>query len=224
VVPRPARRAEPRIPTHLGYQQKRSRETFERLLAAGEEVIAEKGFDNLSVSEVAARAGNTTGAFYRRFESKEGLLQVLHERYVERMSRAVEKSLAPERWEFADIPEILERWLGETLVVAKRNRDINRASAQRQFTDKHFAAREAMLRQKTYDHLSQLLLLRQRSIGHADPPAAVGFVAHQITAMMNDRFFLEPGPARALPEQVFIEQLVESCVSYLRVRRRRPRS
>ena len=46
----------------------------ERLIAAGAEVFAEKGYEGAGVAEIARRAGYTTGAIYGRFSGKAELL------------------------------------------------------------------------------------------------------------------------------------------------------
>lgn len=48
--------------------------TRERLVAAGAEVFAEKGYEGAKVQEIARRAGLTTGAIYSRFSGKAELL------------------------------------------------------------------------------------------------------------------------------------------------------
>jgi AcrR family transcriptional regulator len=45
-----------------------------KLIAAGAEVFAEKGYDGAGVAEIARRAGYTTGAIYGRFSGKAELL------------------------------------------------------------------------------------------------------------------------------------------------------
>lgn len=51
----------------------RREKTRQRLMAAAESVIAEKGVLAASVEEICERAGFTRGAFYSNFESKEDL-------------------------------------------------------------------------------------------------------------------------------------------------------
>ena len=46
----------------------------EKLIAAGAEVFAEKGYEGAGVAEIARRAGYTTGAIYGRFSGKAELL------------------------------------------------------------------------------------------------------------------------------------------------------
>src|SRR5947209_1404498 len=48
--------------------------TRERILAAAAEVFAERGYEGAAVSDIARRAGFTTGAIYGRFRDKAELL------------------------------------------------------------------------------------------------------------------------------------------------------
>jgi AcrR family transcriptional regulator len=67
----------------LGFRpprQARSRAALQRILASAEQVLAETGFDDLTMVAVAERAGLSVGAIYRRFEGKEQLLNAVKDR------------------------------------------------------------------------------------------------------------------------------------------------
>jgi AcrR family transcriptional regulator len=64
-----------------------------QLLDAASEVILEKGFDAMTVSEVAARAGVGKGTVYLYFDSKTALLLGVRDRYWDRMIEVVEEAL-----------------------------------------------------------------------------------------------------------------------------------
>ncbi|WP_345653945.1 TetR/AcrR family transcriptional regulator [Streptomyces siamensis] len=68
---------------------KRRLETNERLLDAAEQAFAEHGFHGVSISELCARAGYTSGAFYSNYGSKDELFLALFTR----RSEAVLKQL-----------------------------------------------------------------------------------------------------------------------------------
>lgn len=65
-------------------QQRRSRETLERILEAAEELLETREFDQLTIAELARHAGCAVGTVYGRLPNKESLLLSLHERYLER--------------------------------------------------------------------------------------------------------------------------------------------
>jgi AcrR family transcriptional regulator len=55
-------------------RQVRSKKTEQALLHALDNLLSRKSYVELTVSEIAAEAGVTTGAIYRRFENKDALL------------------------------------------------------------------------------------------------------------------------------------------------------
>lgn len=61
--------------------QGRSREKLERLFRATDALLRTKPFDDLSIAEICARAGVSTGTFYNRFKRKDDLLFALYESY-----------------------------------------------------------------------------------------------------------------------------------------------
>jgi len=67
-------RPAPAAPGPRGARSARKERTRRLLLQAAMELVAEKGFANVSVMEIAERAGVTTGAIYSNFRSKEALL------------------------------------------------------------------------------------------------------------------------------------------------------
>ena len=64
----------------------------EALIAATIEIIQERGVEQLSVREVAKRAGVSPGAPFRHFRSKTALLTAVAEQAMDRLTRAVAKA------------------------------------------------------------------------------------------------------------------------------------
>lgn len=68
--------------------------TREQLLDAAEIAFVERGYEGVTLNEVAARAGYTTGAIYNHFESKAELLIEVVKLALSRLSPAVEQAYA----------------------------------------------------------------------------------------------------------------------------------
>lgn len=66
-------------------KQRRSRESYERVLEAGHALLEENGFEGFTVQEVAERSGVSVGAIYERFGNKETVLRAVHARLMETM-------------------------------------------------------------------------------------------------------------------------------------------
>ena len=73
-------------------KQARSREMVERIVAAGQAVLLDKGYDGVTTNHIAAAAGISPGSLYQYFPDKEAILTEVLERYTEglraRISRA----------------------------------------------------------------------------------------------------------------------------------------
>jgi AcrR family transcriptional regulator len=59
-------------------QDERSQATRDALVSAGRTLFAERGYGEVSVTELAERAGVTTGALYHQFDSKAGLFEAVY--------------------------------------------------------------------------------------------------------------------------------------------------
>ena len=76
-------------------KQRRSRESYERVLDAAHALLEENGFEGFTAQEVAERSGVSVGAIYERFGNKETLLRAVHARLMESMSEAGEAAGRP---------------------------------------------------------------------------------------------------------------------------------
>ena len=156
-------------------QQVRSQETLERLLDAAEHLVAEKGFEDTGVAEVARRAGSSVGAFYARFPDKDALLHALYERYYEQAIATADAALEPSRWEAARIPEVLAAVVRFLVSIYREQRGLIRAFVIRNHSDADFQARRDRLSHYVSERLSALLLARRAEIAHEDPEKAAAF-------------------------------------------------
>ncbi|MNQ47846.1 HTH-type transcriptional repressor Bm3R1 [compost metagenome] len=84
----PAAEAVRRNPT-----QQRSRERQERILTAATQLIADKGSDQLKMSEIAERAEISIGSLYQYFPDKSAVIRTLAERYNAESRRCIEQAL-----------------------------------------------------------------------------------------------------------------------------------
>src|SRR5580704_9251881 len=73
----------------LAPQQARSRESLSRLLKAAIEVLGQQGVAGTTIPRIAAHAGLTPGAVYRRFRNKDVLLETAVLRILEGQSKVL---------------------------------------------------------------------------------------------------------------------------------------
>ncbi len=65
-------------------QQARSRATFDAIVEAGAQLLAEEGYHNLSTNRIAERAGVSIGSLYQYFPNKEAVVASVVEEFAER--------------------------------------------------------------------------------------------------------------------------------------------
>jgi AcrR family transcriptional regulator len=76
-----------------------ARENRDRILAAARTAFAEHGID-AGVEEIASRAGVGMGTLYRRFPTKDALIDAVFEEHLDRVAAAAEHALAaPDPWD-----------------------------------------------------------------------------------------------------------------------------
>lgn len=81
-------------PTQPRPKQKRSQETYERLLDVAGRLLAEVGVQDISTNLICDRAGVTPPALYRYMRDKNAVIAALAQRLMERQNHALEAWLA----------------------------------------------------------------------------------------------------------------------------------
>ena len=125
-------------PTVRPPKQRRSRESFERVLDAARQLLEENGFDGFTVQEVAARANVSVGAIYERFGNKETLLHTVHARLMETIAQFVDGQQAPVP---ADVGELIDTLVGRVAATMSAHHAILRAFM-------HLAALDAVIAER----------------------------------------------------------------------------
>ncbi len=90
-MPAPARRT---VPAKRAPQQQRALDRIEAIFAATEALLAEDGYEALTMVGIAARAGITHTSIYHYFKSLEAILAALVSRMMEDFDREVEAKVA----------------------------------------------------------------------------------------------------------------------------------
>ncbi|MEW6778289.1 MAG: helix-turn-helix domain-containing protein [Bdellovibrionota bacterium] len=156
-------------------RQVRSQQTLDRLLDAAEELIAQKGFENTSVADIAKKAKSSVGAFYSRFHDKDGLLTGLQERFIEEAVATAEAVLDPKRWEGASTPEIVREAMAFLVRTVRERQGLLVAFSLRAAHDATFARRNMFMGLHIAERLRDLLLSRREEIRHPNSDLAIRF-------------------------------------------------
>lgn len=206
-------------------QRPRGKRTLERLVAAAAELLEEKALEDLSVAEVAQRAGVAVGSFYTWFPAKEDLLPHLYARYDIEVEQDAARVLAPERFEGKDL-EGRVRILVDFLVrIYRTRRGLYRAALFHAATRPDEINEEARRRRRAMMTRAVSILVESDSeITQADPRAAAEFALSLVMSSLKDRVLLEEasrGVFRKLTDRRLARELTRAALAYLQAPERK---
>ncbi len=116
------------VPGLLPPRQARSRKVVAELVEAALRLLRTRDFASISVVEICAEAGVTSGAFYKRFPSKELFVEFLQRVVVDDLRRNVDATLTAERWGALPLRVFLRKSVGGTVRWFRQYEGFVRAS------------------------------------------------------------------------------------------------
>ncbi len=195
-------------------RQVRSQETLDRILEAAEELLLEKPFEAISVTELAKRARSSVGAFYTRFPDKESLLRCVLERFYAQAVTTSQVALAPERWEDATASEFIEASARFVIRVFRERRHLVAALSQRAGAgDPELQAMGEQIGERVTERLLELLEHRGELLDHPDPAAAVRLCVYLIMSAFEARSVF--APQLDMQDGELAAEVAAMCRSYL---------
>ncbi len=205
-------------------QQARSQQTLERLLDSAEALIADKGFDDVTVAQIAARAGLSVGAVYSRFRDKKGVLHCLQDRFVDEAHLTTDAALDADRWQDASIEEIVGELIVFLVEIHRERRGVLRELLVRTRSELPMVERKERLVAHVTERLRSLLLARAERIGHTDPAAAVGFGLRLVLGTLEQAILFGDTGAYGVPtsDEKLAAELTRAFLGYLDVDGPRP--
>jgi AcrR family transcriptional regulator len=213
--------------TVLPAHQARSRQSLARLLKATIEVLDKEGIEGATIPRIAARAGLSPGAVYRRFPDKDALLREVCIRVFEGNYKGTKQLLAEDRWQGKSLEEISRTVIGMTLKGHRTHRGLLRALLFfiLQHPDAAFVRKTEDFEWKTFEDVAELLLTRRQEIRHPDPESAVRFAMLMLGIAAQGILVLPPNPkdlSRLLPDidSQLERELPKMFLRYLGVKER----
>lgn len=154
-------------------QQARSRESLDKLLKAAVEVLGRRGVAGTTIPRIAAHAGLTPGAVYRRFRNKDVLLESAILSVLDNQNKFLRLSLTAETAAEIPFPTLAEQIINTLVVSYRANASLLRAVRQI-LQDKEgtaFWKKAAKLEMRTFEHLIAIFVASGQ-IKHQPPRAA----------------------------------------------------
>ena len=161
----------------LAPQQSRSRESLQRLLKAATEILQEKGLEGATIPRIAARAGLSPGAVYRRFPDKDALLKKVVVATLEGADRQTAALLTPDLAQQCTLPLMVDKIVGSTLGSYRKHPRLLSSMAHFFRTHPSAAFRREVdgIETRTFRRVVEFLLHYREDIHHPDPEAAIAF-------------------------------------------------
>jgi AcrR family transcriptional regulator len=157
----------------LAPQQARSRESLNKLLKAAVEVLGQRGVAGTTIPRIAAHAGLTPGAVYRRFRNKDVLLETAILHILEDQHKLLLLQLPVEAAAGIPFATLAELVINSLVISYRANAGFLRAS--RQFLQEKegtaFLKKASKLEVWTLEYLVAIFVA-SGEIKHADPRAA----------------------------------------------------
>ncbi|WP_323845029.1 TetR/AcrR family transcriptional regulator [Microbulbifer magnicolonia] len=192
--------------------QVRSQQALERLLAAGEQLLAENRFEEASVAEIARLADSSVGSFYRLLGDKDTLSLLLLQRFMRQVATTAE-SLGEAGGECTDLAQCVQLLVDSYVGIYAGHRGVLRALILR-------ASRSADFRDKVHqlnNHVSTTALECLRpfvdQINHAKPELAIPAGVHMMLGVMNQ--YIVTGSLGGLPQAELRRELGRLLLCYL---------
>lgn len=201
-------------------RQARSQETQDRLLDSAEALIGEKGFDDVSVAEIAGHAGFSVGAVYSRFRDKDALLQCLQERFADEVRATADTAFDPASWEGTGIAEIAREGATFSVQIHRERSGLLREVLSRAHGDPETAERVELLVAFVARRLRVLLLERAHEIRHPEPEVAVDFVGRLLLGILKEAILFGGPGTYGIPssDERLAAELTRAFLGYLGVR------
>src|SRR5262245_3967562 len=206
-------------------KQSRSRESLQRLLEAAANVLDERGLEGATIPRIAARAGLSPGAVYRRFPDKDALLQTVILTELEQNDENAKTLLTPKFAEQGSLQHFAKQFIQNSLLALRQNPTLKRALDHYVLTHPNVAFRKKVskLNIRTGRRVADFLLLKRKEIKHPDPEAAVSFALVQVDSTLREIVILEAMSeewSSLLPkdDNQLVRELTRAFLSYLGVK------
>lgn len=157
--------------------QERSRRTLERIVVAAREIFAERGESGFTIPEVSRRAQVSAGTIYRRFGSRQELLETVFARYARQESDELLAAWVATDWSQLGRREVIDTLVADLSRPWRKDPRLARAFMARRLAiddEEAFGHGLAMMRIHA-EAFRAAMLTHRREITHPDPDQAIDF-------------------------------------------------
>jgi len=197
--------------------QRRSRESFERVLQAGAELLEEGGYEAFTLQEVSRRSGVSVGAIYGRASSKDALILAIHDRQMERMGAENERMQRAADREGLEPRELVEALVFEAASIMLGNAGLLRVFMHRAVVDGEIWRRGSERSHELARAFERSLLEHREVVAHPDPELAIDVAYRLVYSALARRIThgSDFESERVFGDDVFVRELARAVADYL---------
>ena len=204
-------------------RQQRSAATLDRIVRAAQDLLAQRGYEAVTVDDIVARAGSSKGSFYHRFADKEALLAYLAGDCVARSKATWAERLDPERLRGRPLRTALAEFVRDLMADYRGSdgpvlRALTTEAGHR--PDGEFQQISDELDAHVRDALERLLRARPGEFTHPSPKRAarVGLLMLDATVRQAVLFATDRGGPLGVPDAQLRRELTDAYAAYLGIR------
>ena len=197
--------------------QRRSRETWAKVLDAGVAVLEDGGYEAFTIAAVCARAQVAPTALYARTTSKDALFLAVYEHGIARLRSGQDVFDDGARWAGLTPAARVREAVAEAVGISLRHERFLRAVVLVSAVHPEVRRRGSRYSRELGEAFARVVLTARDAITHPDPEAAVRSCFGTVFAALVIRTAYGPGFATVEPvdDEQFVAELGETAVRFL---------
>ncbi|CAM8628967.1 AcrR Transcriptional regulator [Acidimicrobiia bacterium] len=188
------------------------------MLDAAESLMREGGPRAITIEAVIERSETSMGSFYARFESREGLFQALHERFLnyvieEDLFQQLEGAIAQ-----PDLASAVQTFISRLYVMQQKHRDAGAFFMIYSSGDSIMRKQGAEISRAFAELLHRLVKAHRTEVSHKNLRSASDFAALLISGIALEGLLHEPGEFTGLvrSQKQIVNSTSQAVVAYLK--------
>lgn len=185
-------------------RQKRSQKTYDALISTAFKLLEQREFDEISIADLAQKAGYSVGAFYARFKSKDELFDAMLDRHIDDRRRTRARQFATE-----SDSTLIRTLFEDTVEYYWSRRRFWRAALFRSIRDEDFWVPIRKLSYELADALVARIGARAQRPLSEEEETNVRFGIQIALGTVNNAIINRPGPI-FIGHAQFVENLIRA--------------
>jgi len=187
------------------------------MLDAAEALFSEGGADSVTVEAVVTRSDSSVGNFYARFGDRDGLLEAMHERFIERMMVAT-KGAVEAAVRQKTLLGAIEVFVAHALAGVHMYRNSARFFVMHRSSDLTLRAQGVQANAGIGHAFTDIVMRYSQEIRHARPKIAADVAWRLVFAAMAQQVMFDNHEVSGTPmaERALVREVARCVTAYLK--------